>query len=97
MLTRSLMACLFGALSLAAQTSSLQGLITDAQSGAIPEAVVTATNQSTSAVRKTLSGATGGYSFVQLPPGTYKIAVEKPGFRTLHRGTKTPDRYPGQL
>ena len=76
------MACLFGALSLAAQTSSLQGLITDAQSGAIPEAVVTATNQSTSAVRKTLSGATGGYSFVQLPPGAYKIAVEKPGFRS---------------
>jgi hypothetical protein len=67
--------------SLAAQTSSLQGLITDAQS-ARPEAVVTATNQSTSAVRKTLSGATGGYSFVQLPPGAYKIAVEKPGFRS---------------
>ena len=78
MFTRSLAAFIFAAFSLTAQTSSVQGLITDGSSAAIPEAVVTATNQSTSAVRKTLSGATGSYSFVQLPPGPYKISVEIP-------------------
>ena len=81
LLKRSLAALLLGALSLAAQTSSVQGIITDGSSAAIPEAVVTATNQSTSAVRKTLSSAAGSYSFLQLPPGAYKVSVEKPGFR----------------
>jgi Carboxypeptidase regulatory-like domain len=82
LLTRSLMACLFGAFSLAAQTSSLQGLVTDSQSSAVPDAVVTATNLGTSAARKTLTNATGAYSLSQIAPGKYKIVVEKPGFRT---------------
>jgi Carboxypeptidase regulatory-like domain len=72
-----------GCLPLAAQTSSLQGLVTDAQSGAIPEAVVTAINQSTSAARKTLTNATGAYTFAQVPPGPYKVTVEKTGFRSF--------------
>ncbi len=82
MSSRFFTAFLFGVLPLAAQTSSLQGLVTDAQSGAVPEAVVTAINQSTAAARKSLSNATGAYSFLQVPPGTYKVTVEKPGFRT---------------
>ena len=73
---------LLGVLPLAAQTSSVQGVITDAQSGIVPEAVVTAINQSTSAARKALSAGNGAYSFLQMPPGNYKISVEKPGFRT---------------
>ena len=44
------------ALPLAAQNSSLQGSITDAQGGAVPGAVVTATNTDTSAARKALTG-----------------------------------------
>jgi hypothetical protein len=61
----------------------LQGSITDIQGAGVPEAIVTAVNQSTSAARKTLSGPTGSYSFLQVPPGAYKITVEKPGFRTF--------------
>ena len=82
MSSRFLTVFLLGVLPLAAQTSSLQGVVTDAQSAAIPEAVVTAINLSTSSARKAVSGATGGYSFLQVAPGSYRVTVEKPGFRT---------------
>src|SRR6185369_6218861 len=81
-MTRSIIAFVLATLPLAAQTSSLQGLITDAQSAAVPEAVVTITNVSTSASRKSLTDAVGGYVFAQVQPGNYKLVVEKPGFRS---------------
>lgn len=83
MLSRFLTTLVFCALPLAAQTSSLQGVVTDTQSGVIPDAVVTLTNVSTSAARKTVSDAAGGYSFPQVPPGSYKITAERPGFHTF--------------
>ena len=81
-MTRLFAAFLISMLPLAAQTSSLQGLVVDGQSAAVPEAVVTATNIATSAARKTLTNATGAYSLLQMAPGDYKIVVEKPGFRS---------------
>lgn len=71
-----------GLLPLAAQTTSLQGVVTDEQDAAIPEAVITVTNQSTSASRSTISNSAGAFSLVQLPPGSYSVEVQKPGFRT---------------
>ena len=79
-MSRFVFAFVLGVLPLAAQTSSLQGLINDAQSAAVPDAVVTATNQATSAARRTLTNATGTFSFPQVAPGVYKVTVEKPGF-----------------
>jgi hypothetical protein len=73
------------ALSLSAQTSSLQGVITDAQGAAVPDAIVAAKNISTSAERRTLTSSLGEYSLLQLAPGNYTLTIEKPGFRT-HRG-----------
>jgi hypothetical protein len=67
--SRLLTVFLLGVLPLAAQTSSLQGVVTDAQAAAIPEAVVTAINLSTSAARKAVTAATGAYSFLQVQPG----------------------------
>jgi len=81
-MTRTIIAFVLAALPLAAQTSSLQGQITDAQAAAIPEAVVTATNLGTSAARKTITDAEGAYNFNQIPPGNYKLVIEKAGFRT---------------
>ena len=54
-MTRYAIAVLIAALPLAAQTTSVQGLVTDSQGAAIPEAVVTARNLDTSAERKTPS------------------------------------------
>ena len=79
-MSRYALACFLSMLPVAAQTSSLQGLITDGQGAAVPDAVVSAVNQGTSAARRTLSNATGSYSFPQVAPGAYKVTVEKPGF-----------------
>jgi hypothetical protein len=79
---RFAIALLAGALSLAAQSSSsLQGVITDSQGAAIPEAVVTAKNQGTSAERRTVTNRLGEYGLLQMQPGIYIVSVEKPGFR----------------
>src|SRR6266481_5794325 len=79
---RMLFTLFLAVLPISAQTSSLQGGITDAQGAGIPDAIVTAKNLNTSAERKTLSGGIGEYSLLQLPPGTYTVSIEKPGFRT---------------
>ena len=80
-MTRFTIVMLASALSLAAQTSSLQGTITDSLGAVAPGAVITAVNQDTSAERKTLSNARGEYSLLQVSPGPYVITAEKPGFR----------------
>ncbi len=72
-----------GALPLAAQqNSSLHGTVTDAHGATVPGAVVKALNADTSATRAALSSDLGEYEIAQVPPGKYKITVEKPGFRT---------------
>jgi hypothetical protein len=78
---RFLFAAVAALLPLAAQSSSLQGTVTDAQSFAVTDAIVTLTNAETTAQRKALSSATGDYSFPALPPGNYRIEVAHPGFR----------------
>jgi hypothetical protein len=69
-------------LPLAAQTSSLQGTITDMQGAVIPSAIVVLTNQDTAAARRAVADENGSYSFLQVPPGTYKVEAVKPGFST---------------
>ena len=82
---KHIVAFFLAVLPLSAQTSSLQGLITDAQGAAIPDAIVTVKNLNTAAERRTLSTQVGEYSLPQLAPGTYTVTIEKPGFRT-HKG-----------
>ncbi len=85
---RLLIVLALSALPLSAQTSSLQGLVTDAQGAAVPEAIVTVKNLSTAAERRTMTSAVGEYSLLQLSPGGYTVSIEKPGFRT-HKGDVT--------
>src|SRR5262245_37080715 len=85
---RTVFALIFIALSLApipvaAQSSSLRGTVSDAQSALIPGVVITATNVDTAVMRSTLSDEMGAYAFAQLPPGTYKVQGELPGFATF--------------
>src|SRR5262249_55969628 len=85
---RTVFALIFIAMSLApvpaaAQSSSLRGTVTDAQSALIPGVVITATNLDTAITRSTLSDDSGAYAFAQLPPGMYKIQGELPGFSTF--------------
>ncbi len=73
---------LVGALPLAAQNSSLHGTVTDAHGATVPGAVIKVLNDDTSSTRATLSADSGAYEIPQVPPGKYKVTVEKPGFRT---------------
>ena len=84
---RLAIAALIVVLPLAAQTSSLQGVVTDPQGSAIPAAIVTITNTDTSTARKGVTDDAGAYTFLQVPPGKYKVEIQKPGFTTKMRGS----------
>ncbi|HLZ41086.1 MAG TPA: TonB-dependent receptor [Candidatus Sulfotelmatobacter sp.] len=67
-------------------TASLRGTITDPTGAVIPEAAVTIKSADTGTIRKSLTDAQGEYNFLQVPPGAYKLAAEKPGFATMAKG-----------
>ncbi len=70
-----------------AQISSaeLSGNVLDASGAAVPGATVTATNVDTTISHKTVSGKGGDYVLSNLPPGTYTVTAEAPGFRKLEQ------------
>src|SRR5688572_4932942 len=72
-------------LPLAAQSTSLKGLVKDSQNAVIPFVVVSLTNADTGTARQILSGEDGTYSFLQMPPGNYKLEAKLPGFSVYAR------------
>lgn len=85
--------CLFVLLSLSglagpagsafAQTGngSISGTVQDPTKALIPGVSVTATNVDTNVQQTQVTNESGSYSFPVLPPGTYKITGDLPGFR----------------
>jgi len=82
---------------LQAQSSSLQGVVTDAQGAAVPGAVINLLNEETSASRSTVASQTGSYSFPQIPPGQYKLEVTAPGFRVFASRVRLQINSPATL
>jgi hypothetical protein len=70
-----------------AQTTfgSVSGLVSDATGAPVPAVPVTLTNLTTGEKRVTATDGAGLYQLVNLIPGSYKIDVEKPGFRHFTR------------
>ena len=66
-----------------AQNSSLNGTVTDPGGGVIPGSEVTITLMATGAQRLAVTDDQGRYSFSQMAPGIYEIAVELTGFKRL--------------
>jgi hypothetical protein len=64
-------------------TSSLRGIVTDSQGGAVDSASALLQNDQTGFKRSVLTDATGVYQFLQVPPGSYVLVIEKPGFAAL--------------
>jgi hypothetical protein len=59
---------------------SINGTVTDQTGAALAGAVVKATDTGTGIVLTTVTTAEGQYSFQDMPPGTYQVAVTASGF-----------------
>jgi len=67
------------------QSAGVSGTVTDASGAVLPGASITATNASTAIKSTTTTNNAGIYNFPALPPGTYEVSAEMPGFQTLKR------------
>jgi outer membrane receptor protein involved in Fe transport len=61
--------------------ATINGTVTDASGGVVPDAKVTATQTATHTERTTRSSSAGLYSFAALPAGSYDVTVEATGFK----------------
>ncbi len=64
-------------------TSTLVGLVRDAQNAVIPGATVIATHEGTGVSREGVSDANGEFVFSALPAGPYTVKIELTGFKAL--------------
>jgi Carboxypeptidase regulatory-like domain len=75
-----------GSTKLAAQattsTGGIQGAVTDAQGGVVPNAKVTITNKDTGQVIDLVTSTAGEFSAGALTSGNYVVRVEAPNFKT---------------
>src|SRR5713101_5494224 len=60
---------------------SIVGTVNDSTGAAVPQASVTLTNAGTSERRASQTDDQGSYRFVNLIPGSYRLEVERTGFR----------------
>ena len=68
-------------------TGSILGTIRDQQGAVIPNTSVSAKNVGTGAERTAISDASGGYSIVSVPAGSYEVTASAAGFQTeVHSG-----------
>jgi Carboxypeptidase regulatory-like domain len=81
---------LYGLISVSASFAQstggrIRGTITDSTGGAITAAKLTITNQSNGLQRDTETGTNGEYIFLEVPVGSYDIAVTQAGFKKYLR------------
>src|ERR1700735_2789485 len=62
-------------------SATLTGTVTDSSGAVVPGATVTATEMNTGVSRSTQTSAEGVYSLPFLNPGTYKVDIDKEGFK----------------
>ncbi|HTS24497.1 MAG TPA: carboxypeptidase-like regulatory domain-containing protein [Bryobacteraceae bacterium] len=66
-----------------AATGGILGAVTDATGGLVASAQVELMNTETGAKSTTVAGAQGQFAFPGVPPGTYSVTAQAPGFRTV--------------
>jgi hypothetical protein len=69
----------------ASSTGTITGKVTDTSGGVLPGVTVNATSPSMMGVQSSVTNAEGIYRFPAIPPGTYNLSYELPGFNTLKR------------
>src|SRR4030095_12030866 len=68
---------------------TITGTVTDSSGSAVPGANVTVINLATNANSTAVTTGDGVYSIVALPPGTYRVRIEKSGFKRAEIGQVT--------
>src|SRR5260370_36319650 len=68
-----------------AVNGTLIGTITDSTAASVPNASVVITEVNTGVSRSSTTNESGNYSFPDLPPGTYSVTVDQPGFKRSTR------------
>jgi hypothetical protein len=63
------------------QGGTIGGTVRDEQGGVLPGVMVTL--QGVDATRETVTGADGGFRFLDLAPGPYQLTAALPGFSTI--------------
>jgi hypothetical protein len=63
-------------------TGALTGTATDSSGARIPGVDIKLTSDATSETRSAISGESGGYSFLQLAPGSYRLDAALMGFKS---------------
>ena len=66
-----------------AQTASVTGRVIDASGGVVPGATITVVNQATALETRATCNAEGYYTVSLLPPGGYRLVVDKSGFKPI--------------
>ena len=68
-------------------TGALSGTVVDASGAVVPDAHVRVINEATAETRNVTTGDNGTYLVPLLPPGNYRVEVQKQGFKpTIQRG-----------
>ena len=66
-------------------TAQLVGLVTDNTGAAVPGVDITVTGVATNFERKVTTNDQGTYTIPFLPPGEYRLTVQKQGFQKISR------------
>lgn len=93
MLLRTLVGLLLCLATLVAQTSTIQGILTDPSGAVIVGAKISATDQAKAiVVREVTSGIDGSFQIANILPGIYTLRIQQNGFKTLTRTDLTLDQ-----
>ncbi|MCU0246915.1 MAG: carboxypeptidase regulatory-like domain-containing protein, partial [Bryobacter sp.] len=63
-------------------TGRIEGTAIDASGAPVPDCKASLTSEQTNVIRTYTTGVNGLFSFPALPPGAYKLSLEKTGFQT---------------
>ena len=75
------------AIAAQATTGSISGTVTDPSGAAVPAVPVEVVNEETGQSRSAVSDGRGDYRVLDLPPGSYRIRVERSGFAAAVKRT----------
>src|SRR5689334_21724151 len=76
------LACVLGA-GAQTTTAELTGTVVDATKAVVAGASVSVVSSDTGARRETVTTDAGSYTMPLLPPGTYRVSVQKQGFKPV--------------